>query len=99
MNDRGVLLIVATDIEPDMEEEFNIWYDREHVPELLRVPGVLSANRYVAVEGEPKYFAVYEHADEHVRGQLAYKKVLETEWAMSIKPYLKNFRRVLLRRI
>jgi hypothetical protein len=99
MDDRKVLLVVATDIEPAMEEEFNTWYNKEHIPELLSVPGVLSANRYMAVEGEPKYFTLYEHANERVRSQVEYRKVLETEWAMRIKPYLKNFRRILLKRI
>ena len=40
------LLIVTTNPPADMEEEFNVWYDREHVPERLAVPGFERAQRY-----------------------------------------------------
>ena len=53
------------------EDEFNEWYDNVHIPELLTVPGMLSATRYALhdaaiyhVEGgvvpEHKYMCVYE---------------------------------------
>ena len=44
-----ILLIVRTDVAPEMEEEFNRWYNEEHIPLLLRVPGVLWAKRAVNV--------------------------------------------------
>ena len=37
------LLMVYTDVPDDVEEEFNRWYDEEHIPERLAIPGVLSA--------------------------------------------------------
>ena len=42
------------------DEEFNAWYDTEHLPQLLKLPGFLDAARYVAVKGGPKYLAAYE---------------------------------------
>ena len=56
---RGIFL-VYTDIDPQYEEEFNAWYNTEHLPELLSLPGFLDAARYVAYKGVPKYLAVYE---------------------------------------
>jgi hypothetical protein len=44
---RGIFL-VYTDIDPMHEDEFNAWYNTEHLPELLSLPGVLDAARYVA---------------------------------------------------
>ena len=44
------------------EEEFNRWYNEEHIPEQLAIPGVLNAAQYQAVEGGPKYLACYELA-------------------------------------
>jgi len=44
------LLMVWTDIDAEFEAEFNRWYDDEHLPRLLEVPGFLSAGRYVAVK-------------------------------------------------
>ena len=52
-------------IAPEHQPAFHDWYDREHIPELLRIPGVRSATRY-DVRGEPDTFmAVYEldHVD------------------------------------
>jgi hypothetical protein len=54
------LLMVWVDIDPEFEAEYHRWYDEEHVPHLLAVPGFLSAGRYVAVKGSPKYLALYE---------------------------------------
>ena len=41
-----VLFIVGHDIPPAMEEEYNAWYNTEHIPHMLRVPGVLTARRF-----------------------------------------------------
>ena len=54
--------MVYTDVGPEHEDEFNRWYDEEHIPERLSIPGVLSAARYAAVQGGPKYLACYELA-------------------------------------
>lgn len=54
------LLLIMMEVEPEYEEEFNRWYWEEHVPERLTVPGFISARRFLAVEGEPKYLALYE---------------------------------------
>lgn len=82
-----------------MEEEFNEWYEKEHIPELLKVPGVLRAERYLSTNGSPKYFTIYEHEDEHVQEKEEYKKVLNTEWTKRIRPHLMNLRRFFLKQI
>ena len=61
MSRRG-LLLTLTEPPPHMEEEFNAWYDSEHLPERLSIPGFRSARRWV-VDGKPgdgKYLATYE---------------------------------------
>lgn len=60
------LLMVWTDIDAAYEADFNRWYDEEHVPRLLKVPGFLSAGRYVALKGGPKHLAMYELEDHNV---------------------------------
>ena len=56
---------------PGREDEFNEWYDNVHIPELLAVPGMVSATRYALHEAaiyhvkggvvpEHKYMCVYE---------------------------------------
>ena len=56
------LLMVYCDVAAEHEEEFNRWYNEEHIPERLAIPGVLNAARYQAVDGAPKYLACYELA-------------------------------------
>ncbi len=66
------LLMVWADIDPEYEAEFNRWYDEEHIPHLLAVPGFLSAGRYEALKGGPKYLALYELEDHNVLRSAAY---------------------------
>ena len=54
------LFIVLLDMPASIEEEFNRWYDQEHLPQQLGLPGFLNAARYVAVKGGPKYMACYQ---------------------------------------
>ncbi len=65
----SAILHVMTDCDPELAEEFQRWYDEEHVPCLLSAPGVYSARRFrsegAGVEGFP-FLALYELADEAV---------------------------------
>lgn len=60
-NKRGTgLHMVFAEIPADKEDEFNRWYNEEHIGDILALPGVLNAARYVAVSGGPKYLTCYE---------------------------------------
>jgi len=74
MNRKG-LLLVTMEPAPAAEEEFNAWYDGEHLPERLAVPGFESARRYVCVEGFPRYLALYDLASPEVLESPAYLSV------------------------
>jgi hypothetical protein len=70
---RGMgLLMLWCDVDPEHEEEFNRWYDGEHIQRLLSVPGFLDAGRYVALKGGPKYLGMYELEDHHVLRSAAF---------------------------
>jgi len=86
------LLAVWTDITPEAEREFNEWYNQEHIPQLLEVPGFLSGRRYQSVEGDPKYLALYELTDVSVLKGDAFRQVREspTEWSKKIIPLFRN---------
>ena len=88
-NKRGTgLLMVWVDVPADVEEEFNRWYNEEHIAERLSVPGFLSAARYMAVSGGPKYLAMYELESPAVLESQAYKRVRDnpTEWTKRMSP-------------
>ncbi len=50
--------------DPAREDEFNDWYDNMHLPDMLEVPGMISATRWESahsMEGQRrKYLALYE---------------------------------------
>jgi antibiotic biosynthesis monooxygenase (ABM) superfamily enzyme len=90
---KHVLIIVRGDVTPGMEEEFNRWYDEEHIPLLLKVPGVLWARRGINTGDGQKYIAVYEHENVDVQKTPQYRNVTQTEWALKIRPHFINFKR------
>ncbi|WP_428484435.1 hypothetical protein [Rhodopila sp.] len=70
---RGTGLLMAwTDVDPAREDAFNRWYDEEHIGRLLAVPGFLSAGRYRALRGGPRYLAMYELEDHNVLHSAAF---------------------------
>ena len=90
---KHILVFVRTDIEPEMEEDFNRWYEEEHIPRLLKVPGVLWAKRGVNTGNGQKYVAVYEHENIDVQHSQAYREAVETEWTSRVRPHMRNFTR------
>ena len=61
----GTILVVMMEVDPAHEEEFNHWYDDEHLPERLEIPGYISARRFKLEEGEGvlKYLCIWELED------------------------------------
>lgn len=82
------LLMVYVDVPAEHEDEFNRWYDDEHIPERLAIPGVLNAVRYVAVRGAPKYLACYEidQAETYYSAAWQYHLAHPTEWSQRMSP-------------
>jgi hypothetical protein len=73
--ERKGLLLVTMEPPPAREEEFNAWYDGEHLPERLAVPGFESARRYVCIDGFPRYLALYDLAAPEVLDSPGYLRV------------------------
>lgn len=60
MANKGFLLVFMNP-PPAFDEEFNAWYDSEHVPERLSVPGFVTGLRYMNIAaGAPRYLAMYD---------------------------------------
>jgi hypothetical protein len=79
------LLLTLTEPPAQMEEEFNAWYDEEHLAERLAIPGFRSALRWVAdlPPGGGKYLATYELDSLAVLSSAAYLHRFEnpTPWS------------------
>ena len=105
------LFIASMDVDAEKEALFNEVYDTEHIPALLKVPGVLSVRRCVrealtmfiggekktiVAEGEPRYSAYYELESAEVLMSEAWGKAVEAgRWPSQVRPYTRNRRHVL----
>ena len=90
----GVLLVM-NDVVEAAEEEFNRWYQQQHLLDRLGVPGFNTARRYHAVDGQPAYMAVYECESIDVLKSKAYLERLAnpTDWTRKIMPSFRNMLR------
>jgi hypothetical protein len=57
---RKGLLLVTMEPPAGLEEEFNDWYDHEHLPQRMRMPGFATGARFVCLEGWPRWLALYD---------------------------------------
>jgi hypothetical protein len=104
------LFVASMDVDPDKEALFNEVYDTEHVPSLLKVPGVRSAARVVgepfvlSIGGEekniaqisPRYSAIYEIDGPHVLVSPQWAKASEAgRWPSEVRPFTRNRRQAL----
>jgi Domain of unknown function (DUF4286) len=62
----SALLVVVVDVLPEHEDEFNRWYDEEHIPEKRATPGFRSARRFRSHDRPGRYLALYELDDAAV---------------------------------
>jgi len=109
------LFSAAMSVQPDKDTLFNEVYDKEHVPALLGVPGVIAVARFksepvtmmiggerktIVIESEPAYNALYEIENPAVLTSDAWAKAVEAgRWAEHVRPYTTNRRHVIYRRI
>jgi hypothetical protein len=109
------LFIAAMDVEPAKEGLFNEVYDQEHVPSLIKVPGLISVARFrrepltMSIGGElktidfpdePRYAALYEVEGPDVMSTAAWGKAVEEgRWPAQVRPYTKNRKHTLWRRL
>jgi hypothetical protein len=92
--------IVATDVLPEHEADFNAWYEQEHLPGLAAVPGTVQAARYVRVDGTgPRYHACYDLADRAAFNSPAWLAVRGTAWSSRVRPSFRNTLRTMYRRV
>ncbi len=101
------LFVVNMDVDADKEALFNEVYDTEHIPNLLKVPGVHAVTRMagepfavsiggaekkVAHDG-PRYIAMYEIDGPHVLVSREWASAVEAgRWPSQVRPFTRNRR-------
>ena len=61
----STVLVVTMDVDPEDEAEFNKWYNEQHLPERMEIPGYVSARRFKLEEGNGAltYLCIWELED------------------------------------
>ena len=106
------VFVASMDVAPEKEALFNEVYDTEHVPNLLKVPGVRSVTRVqgepfainlggeekrIAHEG-PRYSALYEIDGPEVLTSAQWAQAVEAgRWPTEVRPHTRNRRHALYR--
>lgn len=94
----AAILLIAMNVAPEHEAEFNAWYNEEHLDALAGVPGVLCARRYHGSGATQRYAAVYHFAREGVTEAAAWKAAANTPWTEKMRPHFRDFLRADCRR-
>jgi hypothetical protein len=88
------LYLVHTDIPADIVDDYNAWYDQEHLPRLVTVPGVERARRYVADPGlSPRYLTAYDLSINDAFDSPEGIKARKTPWTERMRALFLNTRR------
>lgn len=87
--------LVQMDVPAALEDDFNRIYDTQHVPNILKAPGVQSCTRYMLessdVAGVARYAAIYEIDSPGVPQSDAWKAESEKgDWPTQIRPHTSN---------
>jgi len=90
--------MVTFEIDPADEPLFNEIYDTEHIPNILKVPGVLGVVRFRDHEANERGWLVYSALYYLTRAELPETAEWKTEsdkgrWAPLIRPRIKSRQR------
>lgn len=93
---RDAELLVWTDVDPAHEDDFNRWYDREHMAERVAIEGFRWARRYRANNNSARrYLALYRTIGLGTFTSPSYKKAFEqqTKWSYQNFERMRNTKR------
>ena len=88
------ILAVWTDVPPEREAAFDEWYNRQHLAERRDAPGFLSAARYRAISGRPRFLAWYRLESPDVLSAPGYRRLLD-EPTPETRAIMPQFRRTI----
>ena len=91
------LQIVMMNVDAAVEDEFNDWYDQEHVERIAAVaPEFLFVKRMQALVGTPHYVALWRMTDRRGPERDPWLAASETPWTRRIRRFMRDRRRFML---
>jgi hypothetical protein len=77
------ILAIFNNVAPGREDEFEEWFQHEHLAERMSVPGFLIGRRHEAISGQPRYFNFYVTQSADVLKSAAYLDRLDNPTPMT----------------
>jgi hypothetical protein len=111
MTNTQFLFTIGHDVPPNREEEFNAWYNTEHIPAMInRVPGFVTARRFRNVgsllppgsgkaDTSPQYVTLYDLSNDKVLESEIFLKETNSPWSSWVRSWYTRRFRILARRI
>lgn len=93
------IVAIWHDLLPEAKDDFYEWHNREHMPERAGIPGFRRGRRYIAINGTPEYFNLYEADSAEVLAGQDYVNRLNTPtpWTQRVVPSFRNVARSICR--
>jgi hypothetical protein len=90
--------VVGHDVPRNRQQEFQAWYDTEHTPALLAVPGFLAVRRFKLNEHEvpptvdrggtlSKYLTIWDIRNEHALESNDFRKASLSPWSNWVRSW------------
>jgi hypothetical protein len=77
------ILAIFNNVAPGREDEFEEWFQHEHLAERIAVPGFVLGRRHEAIAARPQYFNFYVTQSADVLKSAAYLGRLDAPTAMT----------------
>ncbi len=62
-----VINMVLVDCQPEIEQQYNRWYNEVHIPLIMQYSGIVETTRYQLLKGpenQARYLTIYEFKDQ-----------------------------------
>ncbi len=78
------ILMSSMQVLAEEADDFNLWFDTEHLPERVAIPGFLEARRYESLGAPVRYLQIYNAVDFEALDSAPYRAALANQTAWSL---------------
>ncbi|MCP9273004.1 hypothetical protein [Mycolicibacterium arenosum] len=85
---KGIIFLETMPRSPDVEAEYQNWYNDVHLEEICSVEGIVGARRFAPIDGEGPFVAIYELDTDDLDAVVGRLQELGASGRMSSLQYL-----------
>ena len=97
-NAKYLLAVGHTGLPSKIMDEYNAWYNTEHIPSYVDIPGFINARRFQRVKGKdgklpgaqiptPDFIALYDLTDSGVFETVEFRQKSSTPWSTRVRQW------------